>query len=262
MRRSVVVLGVIGALVVTALWWLLIIGPRNSEIDDVEQQIDAAITREATLRTQLSQLGAIRDLEVSYLAAIGEMESAIPPSPEIDAFIEDVNFLAQQTGVTLSALALSPPAETPENPAFEIRAAMSVMGEYFEILGFLYGLEAMERIVRVDTLSLQPIEVEPEPPPQPDGEVDEDGEETTTTTEPEEPQDPSRARPSPSFLQMGLTATLFTRTPVVVVVPDTIPPEGEETTTTTTSTTTTTAAEGEETTTTTPTTTTTGGGSS
>lgn len=249
MRRGIVIGGVLVAVVVTALWWLLIIQPRNDEVDDVNREIDDAAAQETQLRNQILEFSAIKVQETSYLFAIGQMEAAIPLSPEADAFIDQINFLAQRTGVELLSLTLAPPTQSTAEgqTGFEIQAAMSIEGEYFEMLGFLYGLEELERIVRVDTLTINPLSVSaPEESEEPvEGEV----EDTDPTDEP-------RPRPQPTITRANIGATLFTRTGVVL--PDEEEEdsgEGTETTTTTTTapgetTTTTTTTPGETTTTT------------
>jgi Tfp pilus assembly protein PilO len=213
MRRTNVLLVVLALVALTALWWFLIIGPRNDRIAQAEDDLASAQVEESTLRTRIAQLREIKDAEVSYIFAIGEMETSIPTAPDADAFIEDITFLAQQTGVDLVSLSLSPPSDAAletELPAFTISVALSVQGEYFEILGLLYGLESMERLVRVDSVNLSPVgpDVEADETEEPaDGEASSAGEDEVA-----EP----RQRPSVSGLTADLTLKLFTRSEVVV----------------------------------------------
>jgi Tfp pilus assembly protein PilO len=267
MKRGVIFGAIIAAAVITALWWFFVIGPRNEEVADVNQQLDAAEAREESLRTQIRQLTAIKDQEVSYLFAIGQMETAIPENPEEAAFIDQINFLADRTGVDLQNLTLAPPSTPIEEGAegYEIPTRIVVEGGYFEVLGFLYGVEALERLVRVDSLLLAPQaqagQEEDTAPPEEDA-VDVDVDVDVDPTE--EP----RPRPQQTILTVNISAVLFTRTQVQVD-PDQLAgligedgseeegngdgSSGETTTTTTPETTTTTP----ETTTTTPETTTT-----
>ena len=219
MRRSAIALLVLALLAVTALWWFLFISPRNSKIDTAERELEAAQAQDATLRTQIASLEAILENEVSYIFAIGDMETSIPVSPEADVFIEDVTFLAEQTGVTLKSLSMSPPIEATATDAllgFEIAVLISVEGEYFELLGFLYGLEAMERLVRVDTLNLTPVQdtAADEADESVEGELEED-----TNVEIVEP----RQRPATTSLQAEIAGKLFTRSGVSVSL-DALPP--------------------------------------
>ena len=262
MRRGIILGAIVAALAVTALWWLFVVSPRNEEVADINAQLDAAEAREESLRTQIRQLTSIKDQEVSYLFAIGQMETSIPENPEEAAFIDQINFLADRTGVDLTNLTLAPPTSPIEEGAsgFEIPTRIAVEGQYFEVLGFLYGLEAMERLVRVDSLNLSPQaplseeEEESEPPDDADPDsVDVDVDVDVTEA--------PRPRPDQTLLSVDISAVLFTRTQVQLdpeQVAELIGEDGTEeegngdgtTTTTTTPTETTTTTPTETTTTT------------
>ena len=266
MKRTIIFAAIMGIAAITALWWLLVIGPRNNEVADINQQLDAAEAREDSLRTQIQQLTAIKDQEVSYLFAIGQMETAIPENPEEAAFIDQINFLADRTGVDLQNLTLAPPTTPIEEGAegYEIPTRIVVEGGYFEVLGFLYGVEAMERLVRVDSLLLAPQapaseEDDTAPPDEADDpdEVDDAGDDDVDVDVTEEP----RPRPQQTILTVNISAVLFTKTQVQVdpeqlaglIGEDGTEEEGNgdsgETTTTTTAATTTTTTAGTTTTT-------------
>ena len=199
--RTKILLGVLVLLLITVLWWLLLLSPKRDDISAAEAELDNARLRESTLQTRIIQLQEIKDNELSYLFAIGQMESSIPATPQADAFIEDITFLAESTGVELTTITLTPPVADPDTGGFEVPVSIAVEGEYFEILGFLYGIEALDRLVRVDGIGLTPMPVEDEPetslPPEDEGEE---------VTEP-------RIRPNLDILAADITLRIFTRAP-------------------------------------------------
>lgn len=228
MRRPVIIIAIVGALLVTVLWWLLVLGPRNAAVADVDQQITGAREREASLRVQIARLTDIKDQELSYLFAIGQMEESIPPGPEIDALLDDLNVLAISTGVTLDAISFADPtAPTVPGDPYQIRVSFGVEGQYFEVLGFLYGLEAMSRLMRVDTLAMTASVISPD-------------EESITPPEGEEPaeQDPPERREADIVLvSVSVGAVVFTSTPpptAEVPTTTTVPPDDSGETTETT----------------------------
>jgi len=164
-----IVAAALALLLITVIWWLLVFSPKRDAINAAEAELDTALLRAETLQTRLAQLGEIKDNELSYLFAIGQMESSIPATPQADAFIEDITFLAETTGVELSAISLTPPVADPDTGGFEVPVSLNIEGEYFEVLGFLYGVEALDRLVRVDSIGLNPLpvlEVPVEEPPE------------------------------------------------------------------------------------------------
>jgi len=199
--RTKILLGVLVLLLITVLWWLLIFSPKRDAIASAQAEQDSALVRESSLRTRISQLQAIKDNELSYLFAIGQMESSIPATPQADAFIEDITFLAESTGVELTAITLTPPVADPVTGGFEVPVAIQIEGEYFEILGFLYGVEALDRLVRVDSIGLTPMAVDDSVEADQPLETDDLG---GVITEP-------RLRPNFDLLGVDITMRIFTR---------------------------------------------------
>jgi Tfp pilus assembly protein PilO len=141
-------------LFITAAWWLFLVSPRNSRIAELGDELVVAQDTEQRLRVQVRQLEEIRDREVEYLAALGQLESLIPERPLLDEFIEAIFALTNDTGVELQALSPSLPAVAGDDSDLrEIAISAQIEGEFFEILGFLFGLNEMDRLVRVDGIS-------------------------------------------------------------------------------------------------------------
>lgn len=153
MRRWVI-LGVLVALLLAVAWWFFFISPRNARIAQAGDDLEAAQGQELALRAQVDQLMAIRDAEVEYLAGIGQLERLIPERPLLDEFIEDLYALCGTTGVELLNLAPAMPVPVPESSLRQITVAATVEGEFFEVLGFLFGVMDMDRLVRVDAISV------------------------------------------------------------------------------------------------------------
>ena len=161
--RRVGLLAVLAAVLVTAAWWMFLISPRNGRIAEYRDDLVVAQDTEQRLRVQIRQLQEIRDREVEYLAALGQLESLIPDRPLLDEFIEEIFALTTETGVSLQSLSPALPTLTADESGLrEIVVSAQLEGEFFEILGFLFGLNEMERLVRVDAIALSSSEVDGE----------------------------------------------------------------------------------------------------
>ncbi len=154
MRRSTLLLVVLGVLVVTVVWFIFFINPKRSEISDSDDQIATAQTEAQALRGQKAALLAIQESELTFRRAAAELERSIPRTPELAQFIEDVNLLAIEAGVEISSLTPSLPEATEGLPFVSVPVSIAVEGQFFEILGFLYGLADLDRLVRIDALSI------------------------------------------------------------------------------------------------------------
>lgn len=214
-RRNVLFI-VLGVFLVTAVWYFFFISPKNGQISDFEDQLVAAQDEESRLRAQVAQLKEIQASDLEYLAAIGRMESSIPVNPELAVFIEDITALAESTGVNLQLLSPTEPVLDPDLGIYEISLGMSAEAQYFELLGFLFGLEEMERLVVVESVTITPIGADT------DGEVVVDEGVTTTTL----------IEQSDDTLTVSLALNLYTRTPLLPIdlatatTTTTLPPEG------------------------------------
>ena len=152
--RRVGLLVALGVLVVTGAWWMFLISPRNGDIADFEDELSVAIDTEQRLRVQVRQLEEIRNSEVQYLAALGQLDSLIPERPLLEDFIEQIFALTNETGVELQTLTPALPEVVEGSELREIAVSVQIEGEFFEVLGFLFGLGDMERLVRVDSVSV------------------------------------------------------------------------------------------------------------
>ncbi len=152
MRKSLLFV-LVGVLLAIG-WWFLFISPRNADIAEADDQLAAAQAQESRLRTQIAQLIEIQNDEILYLDAITQLETLIPERPLLDEFIEDIDELAAETGIDLRSLAPSVPVQRVDSDLRVINVSAQIEGEFFDILGFLFGLNDMERLVRVDGLAL------------------------------------------------------------------------------------------------------------
>ena len=158
MKRTGLILGVLAMLLVTALWWFFVISPTNTRIADAQDQLQSAEDNEVLLRTQLSRLKKIQENELTYRSAIGALDAAIPPTPQMPALIDTLAELAEDSGVEWESGTYGNPVEVEDEDYFEIPVNLTVKGQFFEVLGYLYGIADLERIVRIDAVTLSPTE--------------------------------------------------------------------------------------------------------
>lgn len=158
MKRTGLIMGLLGLGLVTALWYFFVISPMNTKIADAQDQLASAEDNQVLLQTQLMRLKKIQENELTYRSAIGALEAAIPPTPQMPALIDDLAQLAVDSGVEWESGTYGNPVEVEGEDYYEIPVNLSVQGQFFEVLGYLYGIADMERIVRIDAVSLSPTE--------------------------------------------------------------------------------------------------------
>ena len=154
MRRTGILVAVLGIVLVTAAWYMLVMQPINGSITDAQAELQTAQDQELTLRTKLARLQRIQDGELTYISAIGALDAQIPSTPQLAALIDDLTDLAKRTSVDWQGVTNGTPTLVSDGDYYQIPIALRIRGQFFEVLGYLYGIADMDRLVRIDGVSV------------------------------------------------------------------------------------------------------------
>ncbi len=100
MRRGLI-LGILGAFIITAAWWFLFMSGKSTEINDLNDQTATAQIEQSTLESRRTELQALAASEGDYLLGLSQIQNSLPTFPDGAALIEDINNIAVETGVDL-----------------------------------------------------------------------------------------------------------------------------------------------------------------
>lgn len=151
-----VLLGVLFVIITSAAFFFLVYQPKTIEIEDAETELQTLETETAQLRARVASLRRIEDRLVEYRDAVNQMAVSVPGDPEMDVLIVELNQLAVDSGVEWLSGAWSVPAEPDPQGLRAVPVNISVEGQYFEVLGYLYGISEMDRLIVVDSLAFSP----------------------------------------------------------------------------------------------------------
>lgn len=160
MSRNVLLLSILGALLVTAGWYMLLVRPIQDRIVETETEIDAESDKEFRLTSQRAARQKIEDNMLSYLSAIAEIERSIPPTAQTATLIDDLSVLATETGVEWQSGSYGNPTVVEGEGYLEIAVDVTIRGQFFEMLGYLYGIADLDRLIRIDSISISPSQDE------------------------------------------------------------------------------------------------------
>ena len=159
MRRTVVI-GVGLLLLITAGWWFLFMAEKSGDINDLNDQTDAARSQELTLQSRRDSLQALAARDGEFRVALGELQTSIPVFPDGATLIENLNASALNADVDLLSLSPQLPIPSVVPGLFEIAIDMSFEGPYFKVLPFLLELENLPRLTRVDSINISSTPLE------------------------------------------------------------------------------------------------------
>jgi Tfp pilus assembly protein PilO len=149
------ILAIVGALIVCALFFFLFIRSRQGELREVRETITAEEDRAIQLTAELNRLKDLQRRAPELQAELTKIRELVPIEHELPNYIFLVQDAATEAGVDFVALAPELPKAPPEGaPLAEVRMAIDVNGGFFSIQDFLRRVYAVDRATRIDNLSL------------------------------------------------------------------------------------------------------------
>jgi Tfp pilus assembly protein PilO len=162
-------LGCLGLLVIIALGWLLIVGPKTAALADVRLQISTTRDQNDTLQLQLVALEKQAEQLDEVRATARALAVKFPPTADQPGLFREVTAAAQDAGIGpdgLTSLAPTPPVEGGGDVASGIQLedpseglakqtmAIAVTGSYDQMQQFLENLELMPRSFLITSVAL------------------------------------------------------------------------------------------------------------
>ncbi len=155
MRRAMLI-AIPLMLLVGAAFYFLLWTPIGEDIAIQEQELSTLQAQENALRQRLNELNRINERLPEYDRANANMLLSIPELPQIDGLTDELSVLADRANVVWEAVSFSTPGEQSNTGVREVALAMTVTGQYFEVLGYMYGLAELDRLIRVDGITVAP----------------------------------------------------------------------------------------------------------
>lgn len=148
MRRVLIALLI--AILLAVAWWFLLGSRWNERTNEARVQLEQEENIERDLQRRLAALQVVADNTLEYQTAVDDLRRSIPPTPQMDVLIDELSTLAGDSGVIWESATYSNPVGEPLDSGIrEILMSIEVEGQYFEILGYLYGIEEVDRLLAI-----------------------------------------------------------------------------------------------------------------
>jgi type II secretory pathway component PulM len=155
MKRSVLIGVIAGGVVLVLLWYFVLFSPTSSKLDSTRADVASAQSQKQQLENTIQQLKELSRNAAQQQAKLAALRAAVPPTPDLGAFILQANDIATASGIDWLSITPSPPAASGTGgPTSTIRVAMQVQGGFYQVLDYLNRLENMQRLVIVDTINV------------------------------------------------------------------------------------------------------------
>lgn len=125
----------------------------------VEDDIERAARRYTALQGELKQANdrqaeylRLREELSTRLAIDKQMVRVLPETAEIPAFLDDLNRLAELSGLTMDTV--SPRPESKSEFYVKVPVSLSLNGRYHQLAKFFYNISRLERAINMENISL------------------------------------------------------------------------------------------------------------
>jgi type IV pilus assembly protein PilO len=126
----------------------------------LEEETETATRKHSALEQQLQEA---KDRQKEYLKLREEVSvrealdkqnlRILPVTAEIPAFLDDLNRLAELSGLQMDSVQPNP--ETTEKLYTKVPVALSIHGRYHELAKFFYNISRLERAINMEDLNLK-----------------------------------------------------------------------------------------------------------
>lgn len=142
MKRTTLLLIVLGVILVLVAWYVLLFNPKLEEQQVVEDEIVALETQQAAVRGRIAELEGVREQAPQLQAELAATESLLPRDTALPSALRQLQQAADDSNATLVSVAPARPVlvEGSED-LYEINLSVEVRGTYFQIVDVLRRVE-------------------------------------------------------------------------------------------------------------------------
>jgi Tfp pilus assembly protein PilO len=131
-------------LLVAASYFLLI-GPKYTEADDVDQQTGATQDQIVVLRKRNADLNKQEKELPTFLAKLAKSQKALPATPGMSDFLNQLQAAGDNVGISVSGLSVAAPiASTNSSGVWELPVTLTAVGDADKLSAFLTQLQSVQ----------------------------------------------------------------------------------------------------------------------
>jgi Tfp pilus assembly protein PilO len=154
-RRPALIAGLVGVVLAIVLVVGLIL-PKANQVRTKQSEVEKAAQEESTLQVQLQALEAAAKAAPRDRKRLKRLQNQVPPTADLPGLIRMLNSTSDEAGVDFLTVAPGQPTLAGSGTYSVIPVQITVVGGFFAVDHYLFLLEELPRVSRVDTLSITP----------------------------------------------------------------------------------------------------------
>jgi Tfp pilus assembly protein PilO len=149
--------GVLGAALLLAITWFLLVSPQHAERDSLNESTAAAEIQTGKLRQRLGNLNKENDKLPEYKANLETARKALPATPALSDLLRELQIAGDHTSVSVSGLNVGDvtPLTTTGGQVYTLALSLTASGTIDKLNAFLDQLQHVQpRALLINTVSL------------------------------------------------------------------------------------------------------------
>ena len=166
-QRAQIALAVVAGLLVLALGWLVLVGPKQRQIADLKKQQSAARAQIAEDLARAAEASGTSNAPTVKTADVYKLNKAMPAKTDMPDLLLELDQTAAASGVTLDAITFGQPAPSADGTYSSVGITVQATGNFYTLTDLLYrlrnmvyvrdgALQASGRIFSVGTFTVTP----------------------------------------------------------------------------------------------------------
>jgi Tfp pilus assembly protein PilO len=142
------------ALALAILLILLLVLPKMHSVSDAKTHLATAASQQSILNAQLSALQQAEAASARDKAVIANVQRQLPPTADEPGMLLLMSNAATQAGIKLWLFTPSTPTVVTGESLSSIPVSFTVKGSYFALAEFLYNVQTLPRVAKVQNVAL------------------------------------------------------------------------------------------------------------
>ena len=147
--KNLLVVG-LGVALVLLMWWRFVYSSYESSTTKAKQATADAETR---LKALQSQVRAVTGEGSKKKASLEDLQNAIPATPELSAFLREVDTIRDQVGIPEAFQSITPSPPTVVGTTASINLGITAIGTYDQMIDYVNRLNKVSRLVVIDNVT-------------------------------------------------------------------------------------------------------------
>jgi Tfp pilus assembly protein PilO len=154
MKRSQILLSVLGAILIVALFYVLLFQPAREEVATIEASIVTEQTAQQELAVEIARLRAVREQAPEVEAQLAAAEAIVPRDAALPSALRQLQLAADEAGIVMQSVTTSRPTllegsadgegsaqGLPTEALAAVDVNVQLIGGYFQVVDFLRRIE-------------------------------------------------------------------------------------------------------------------------